>query len=70
MCIDECLAETLVLGKFLAQHVEVDYHHTDGQTYLRCCKTYTIAGIESLEHIGNKSLKLGIFWGDIFGNLS
>ena len=70
MSIDECLAEALVLGEILAQHVKVDHHHTDGQTYLRRCKTNTIAGIESLEHIGNKSLKLGIFWGDIFGNLS
>ena len=58
--IDEGPDVTFVLGKVVADDIEIDDDEPDGQTYLRCCQADALAAFEGLVHIPYELLQLRI----------
>ena len=59
------MAEVLVFGHIVAQHIKVDDDKTYVETYLWSCQTDAVAGCECFKHVGHERRKLGIFGGDV-----
>ena len=70
MRIDKRMAESLVLRKIVAEHVQVDDHQADGQANLRRSQADAIAGIEGFIHIINQLLEFRVIWSNIFSHFS
>ena len=66
MRIDIHVAEILVLGKLVAEHVEINHSQTDVLTDLRGCEPYSIGSREGFKHIGNQLCEPRVVGGDIF----
>ena len=64
--IDIHVAETLVLGEFVTEHVEIDNSQTDVLSDLRGCEPYSIRSREGFKHIGNQLCEARVVGGDIF----
>jgi len=58
--IDEGPDVTFVLGKVVADDIEIDDDEPDGQTYLRRCQADALAAFEGFVHIPDELLQLWI----------
>ena len=58
--IDEGPDITFVLGKVVADDIEIDDDEPDGQTYLRRCQADTLAAFKGFVHITYELLQLWI----------
>ena len=67
--IDECLAEAHVFWHVLRQHIEVDDHHADILSDLRCGQTDAVRLVEGLEHIDQQLVEVGEIGGDVLRHL-
>ena len=68
--VDESVAEALILGEVLLEHVEVDDDHADGLADLGRGETHAVAGRVGLEHVLNELLQIGIINGNVLCHLA
>ena len=70
MGIDIRTAEVLVFREIFGKHVEIDYCHAYVEPYLRCGKSYSLAGGEGFKHVLNELIQFRIIGSDIYGLLA
>ena len=70
MGIDVRAPEALELRHVVREDIQVDHHHPDGQSHLRCRQSHAVGAVHGLVHVAEQLFQVRVVGGDVFGILA